>query len=193
MGYARSVIVHPATIWVVVAVLIVWALWSGGQAARATARLTGSLRQARTRIAQETDAIRFAERFETIASELLQVPYVGPRWRQYRETLVIPVAPGRPIRSTAHAEQWFDLSLCADAGLDQRYHTALPNLLVGAGLLFTFFGLAVALSVAGEIVAEGISQTTHPPCRRSRFLVNVVGSHTGSSGDSPTNQRYSRL
>ena len=34
-----------------------------------------------------------------------------------------------------------------------------PNLLVGAGLLFTFFGLAVALSMAGEIVAEGISQT----------------------------------
>jgi hypothetical protein len=34
---------------------------------------------------------------------------------------------------------------------------------------------------------------TSPVCRRSRFLVNVVGSHTKSSGDRPTNQRYSRL
>ena len=106
------------------------------------------------------------EHFEAISSDLLQLPYVGPRWRQYRETLVIPVVPGRPIRATAHAEQWFDLSLCADAGLDQRYHAALPNLLVGAGLLFTFFGLTVALSMASEIVAEGISQRSGT----SRFM-----------------------
>src|SRR5258708_6203968 len=34
---------------------------------------------------------------------------------------------------------------------------------------------------------------TSPFCSRSRFLVNTVGSHTGSSGESPTNQRYRRL
>ena len=91
MEYARSVIVLPATIWVVVAVLIIWALGSSGQAVRATARLTGSLSRARIRIAQETDPLQFAQRFEAISSDLLQFPYVGPRWRQYRETLVIPV------------------------------------------------------------------------------------------------------
>src|SRR5262249_57271142 len=32
-----------------------------------------------------------------------------------------------------------------------------------------------------------------PFCSRSRFFVNTVGSHTGSSGESPTNQRYRRL
>src|ERR1700733_7699755 len=108
-------------------------------------RLTWSLRQARTRIGQETDSVQFAEHFEALSSDLLKLPYVAPRWRQYRETLVIPAVPGRPIRATAHAEQWFDFSLCADAGLSQRYHATLPNLLVGAGLLFTFAGLTVAL------------------------------------------------
>ncbi len=34
---------------------------------------------------------------------------------------------------------------------------------------------------------------TSPFCSHSRFLVKVVGSQTGSSGDSPTNQRYKRL
>src|SRR5882672_2215353 len=34
---------------------------------------------------------------------------------------------------------------------------------------------------------------TSPFCSRSRFLVKMVGSQTGSSGDSPTNQRYKRL
>src|SRR5262249_19168201 len=34
---------------------------------------------------------------------------------------------------------------------------------------------------------------TSPLCSRSRFFVNTVGSHTRSSGESPTNQRYRRL
>ena len=34
---------------------------------------------------------------------------------------------------------------------------------------------------------------TSPAISRSRFLVNVVASQTGSSGASPTNQRYRRL
>jgi hypothetical protein len=156
MEYVRSVIVHPGAIWGFVAVLMVWALWSAVQAKRATMRLTRSLDQARIRISQETDALQFAERFEAVSSDLLKLPYVRQRWRQYRETLVVPTTPGRPIRATAQAEQWFDLSLCADAGLGQRYHAALPNLLVGAGLLFTFAGLTVALDAAGGVVAEGI-------------------------------------
>ena len=159
MEYVRFAIVHPGAIWGFVAVLMAWALWSAVQAKRATTRLTRSLDQARIRICQETDALQFAEHFEVLSSDLLKLPYIKQRWRQYRETLVVPTTPGRPIRATAHAEQWFDLSLCADAGLGQRYHSALPNLLVGAGLLFTFAGLTVALDAAGGVVAEGISQT----------------------------------
>ena len=34
---------------------------------------------------------------------------------------------------------------------------------------------------------------TAPVCSRSRFFVKVVGSQIGSSGESPTNQRYKRL
>jgi hypothetical protein len=43
-------------------------------------------------------------------------------------------------------------------GIDPRYHGALPGLLVGAGLLFTFTGLAVALGSAGGIVADNVTQ-----------------------------------
>lgn len=158
MEYVRSVIVHPGTIWGFVAILIIWALCSGVQAKRATMRLTRSLNQARIRLSQETDALQFAAHFESVSSDLLAFPYVGPRWRQYRETLVIPGTPHGPIHATTHAEQWFDLSLCADAGLGQRYHSILPNLLVGSGLLFTFLGLTVALNIAGDVVADGIQQ-----------------------------------
>jgi len=99
MEYVRSVIVHPGTIWGFVAVLMIWALWSAVQARRATMRLTRSLDQAQIRIGQETDALQFAEDFESVSSDLLKLPYVRQRWRQYRETLVIPTTPGRPIRA----------------------------------------------------------------------------------------------
>jgi hypothetical protein len=35
--------------------------------------------------------------------------------------------------------------------------------------------------------------STSPSCNRSRFLLKVVGTQTGASGDKPTNQRNSRL
>lgn len=57
------------------------------------------------------------------------------------------------------AELWFDTTTPLRAGgLDPRYHAALPNLLVGVGLLFTFVGLLLALGAAGSIVAEGATQ-----------------------------------
>lgn len=159
MDYVGSIIVHPVTIWAVVVSLFLWAFYSAAGAKVKVNRLRKCLQEARSRINQAVDAEQFQRDFESISSDLLKVRFVGPRWREFRETLIIPTAPGRPIRSTADPEQWFNLSLCADANIDQRYHAALPNLLVGAGLLFTFFGLAVALKMAGGIVAEGISQT----------------------------------
>lgn len=159
MEALRSTIVDPAAIWAFVAVLAVWAFASAAWAGGATMRLTRRLVQARRRIDQETDATQFAQHFPAVSADLLQMRYIGPRWQQYRETLVIPATPNRPVRATARAEEWFDMSLCPEAGLDLRYHAALPSLLVGAGLLFTFLGLTVALSAASDVVAAGISQT----------------------------------
>lgn len=182
MDYVGSAIVHPATIWVVAIVLGLWAILSGTKAWLSVHRLTNSLSRARDRINQAADSLQFSRDFESISSDLLKIPFVGPRWRDYRETLVVPATPERPIRATAHAEHWFDLSLCSEAGIDQRYHASLPNLLVGAGLLFTFFGLAVALKMASGIVAEGITQLQRNAALQGlldaasfKFITSLVG------------------
>ena len=159
MDYIGSLIVHPVTVWVVASLLTIWAIWSGGNAAVKLKRLHHSIRQAHARINQAADSLNFARDYEAISSDLLAIRFLGPRWREFRETLIVPSLPERPIRATAPAEDYFNLSLYAEARIDQRYHAVLPNLLVGAGLLFTFFGLAVALKLAGGMVAEGISQT----------------------------------
>ena len=64
-------------------------------------------------------------------------------------------APNRPVRSTLKPDQVFDLGLVSAAGLNPRYQAAMPGMLVGAGLLFTFLGLAYALGGAGDVVAGG--------------------------------------
>jgi hypothetical protein len=157
MHYLILVIANPLTPWLFGIALSGWAVCSGIRMWWKVAQVRSSLEQGRTQIDQAADSLQFARDFESISSSLLKIKYVGQRWHDFKETLIVPPAPNKPIRATAPAEHWFDLSLLADAKLGQRYHALLSNLLVGAGLLFTFVGLAVALSTAGG-VAEGIDQ-----------------------------------
>ena len=77
----------------------------------------------------------------------------------------------RPLRRPEFFHSRFDLgSIYRRAGSDLRYHAALPGLLVGAGLLFTFLGLAVGLSAASDVVAEGVDQL-----RRNAALRDLLG------------------
>jgi uncharacterized phage infection (PIP) family protein YhgE len=87
------------------------------------------------------------------------------------------------VAATVDVRQWFDLSgLFRAAGVDPRYHAALPGLLVGAGLLFTFLGLAAALTSAGDVVAEGVDQARRNAALRDllgaasvKFITSLVG------------------
>src|SRR5207248_11189913 len=75
-------------------------------------------------------------------------------WSADRETLILPADHSpRPIRTTLRPDVLFDLGLLRMVGLRPRYHAAMPGMLVGAGLLFTFLGLAIALLAAGDVVA----------------------------------------
>ncbi len=161
MSAIAPVVANPRTIWAVVAALTVWAVWSGVPLWLGVARLRAALGDARRLFIGSDDAIRFVERFEAVSEELGKNEILGSRWREFRETLLSPAGPGRPVRSTSRPNAWFDMGLLRQrgVGIDPRYHAAMPNLLVGAGLLFTFLGLAVALNSAGGIVAEGVTQT----------------------------------
>ena len=159
MQAIAPVVSNPATVWSVVGLLVFWAiasafrLWKASRAARSELDATSS------RLEDAEDSRAFATRYEVFSEDCASNRLLGPRWREYRDLLVLPTLPGRPVRATARPDGWFDASgLLRAAGADPRYHAALPNLLVGAGLLFTFLGLAAALGSAGGVVAEGVSQ-----------------------------------
>ena len=148
------IITNPLTNYGVVGCLMTWALISGVGLYRRTHKITKIFETAEQLIVDGGDRLEFAARNERVSIAIQAIPALRGRWREFADSLAPPSKPGRPIRSTTRPREWFDLSLLASrhVGVNMRYHAALPNLLVGAGLLFTFLGLAVALSLAGDIV-----------------------------------------
>ena len=143
----------PATIFVVVGLLVVWAGWSSAQLRGRTESLISTLRAAGAIVEKP----EFLTNFEAAAGQLAALPLLASPWSAYYDTLIVlgDNTASRPARSTLRPDRVFDLGLLRAVGLKPRYHAAMPGMLVGAGLLFTFLGLAVALSVAGGVVAGG--------------------------------------
>ncbi len=133
--------------------LTLWAVGSGIVLARSGRAVRRALESAAARLRGRPGEPLAADRFEALRRNLAEDPVVGPYWRVFAEAVVVPSEPHqRPVRATIAPDRLFDLGLYRRVGTDLRYHAALPGLLVGAGLLFTFFGLAIALANAGAIV-----------------------------------------
>lgn len=182
MQLVAPVIANPVTIFGVVAALLLWAVGSGFALWRGTQALTQALTKAAHRIGEAADAQAFAHHYEAVSADLGRNPILGARWRDYCGSLVLPLNPARPVRATARPDLWFNLSLLRvpQVGVDARYHAALPNLLVGAGLLFTFVGLAAALSTAGGVVsgeatARNDALKTLLDTASFKFVTSLVG------------------
>ncbi|MFC7333804.1 hypothetical protein [Rhodocista pekingensis] len=171
--------------WVIGSVLVglcAWAIWSGTRFIRATLRFRKALAGARATVRQSSDAVSFAERYGEIDTALAEDPVLGERWCEFRNSLLLPRQAGQPVRTTVRPKTWFDVGLLHSmpGGINLRYHTAMPNLLVGAGLLFTFLGLAAALGSAGGIVA-GTAEIRNEALRlllgtaSAKFVTSLVG------------------
>lgn len=155
LGLVAPYVTSPYAVWGVVAGLLIWAIVSAFRLGAGTRRVRRALDGARLRIEAEPDASAFAGRYEATSAALTSDPLVGAARHDFSNSLVLPAQAGGLVHSTVRPDAWFDDGLLRRAGLDLRYHAALPNLLVGAGLLFTFLGLAVALNSAGSIVTAG--------------------------------------
>jgi hypothetical protein len=102
-------------------------------------------------------AREFAGSYETVSAALQDAAIVGPAWRDWSATVIPPEVPGMPVRSTSRPNTYFSLDLLRYCRINPRLHAAMPNLLVGVGLLLTFAGLAIALSAAGGIADQSVS------------------------------------
>ena len=90
--------------------------------------------------------VEFAEAMPDIEKLMLRTRYLRHSWQKFRETLIEPSADEdrgpKVVLNTARPQNYFNT---AEAGLRFPLYRAMPNLLVGIGLLLTFFGLVTAL------------------------------------------------
>ena len=95
----------------------------------------------------------FRDRFPSLNEALAANPIIGDSWRAFAQTLVPVPRPDGALGATRRPEHYFDERVLARAGVNLRLYSAVPNYLVGLGLLFTFVGLVAALYFASAGVA----------------------------------------
>lgn len=163
--------------------LSAWTVLSATKLHGATQRIAAAFDEGVQDVCREPDPARFMGAYEACSAALAKNTLLRPAWTGFSHTLIIPITPFRPILATMDARDCFDLGrLYRRAGADLRYHAALPGLLVGAGLLVTFLGLAAGLTAASDVVAEGATQAARNTALRDllgaasvKFITSLVG------------------
>jgi hypothetical protein len=126
-------------------------------------------------------AASFTDRFPSINQRLAANPVIGDSWRAFVKTLV-PV-PGQDdvLGTTRRPHEDLNESILTSAGVNLRFYTAVPNYLVGLGLLFTFLGLVAALYFASAGVTAANIQAAQGALRdllaaaTFKFVTSIAG------------------
>jgi ABC-type transporter Mla subunit MlaD len=145
--------------------IILFGVWQWFRLKRAFRRVLWDIRAARGLIESCANAEEFAARYETISERLSADRTLSHTWREFSETLIPPDGPNHRVRNTSRPDNYFHADLLNTAGINMRFYQALPNYLVGVGLLFTFIGLIAALYFAGKGVASANVQDAQASLR----------------------------
>ncbi|CAM4203436.1 hypothetical protein [Vibrio neonatus] len=95
------------------------------------------------------------QNYDKIHSLIQKVKYLAPSWRSYCRSMQLPDThytrkPGQApvLRNTVQVNSVFNMETVVEPHVNVRQYTAIPNMLTGAGLLFTFVGLMIGISEA---------------------------------------------
>ena len=164
VNFFLAFINHPAIPWLVGLGIIFLALFVWMRFLSGMWRIHRELGRVRKVLGETADPAEFAARFSEIDAELLANSWFSRQWRNFRQTLVVP-EPGEkdPVYYTAAApRQYFDEATLVAPYINLRLYQAVPNILVGLGIWFTFLGLVAALWFASQgVAASDISQAQH--------------------------------
>jgi hypothetical protein len=123
----------------------------------------------------------FKRRFQAIYKGLAENPVVGEVWRAYASTIAPAPGADDALGYSRRPNENFNDGLLAVAGVNLRLYHAVPNLLVGSGLLFTFLGLVAALYFASRgIAAAQIAEAQHAlrellAAATFKFVTSIAG------------------
>lgn len=124
------------------------------------ARVIRGLDRAIAAVTQVDGPTAFRQRYAAIFEDIAKNPVLGETWRAYATTLAPMPANEQAIGYTRPPDDALNESIVARAGINLRYYAAVPNFLVGSGLLFSFIGLVSALYIARDGVLGGTIEET---------------------------------
>ncbi len=154
-----AVLAIPWLPWLLALGIIVLALLLWQRFVARLAPLRRSLRRAIELIDRGDGPAAFKQRFPAVFEALAQDDVLGRPWRAYASTLTPVPGNEQALGAPQPPQTAFDDSLFARVGLNLRFYQAVPNILVGLGLLFTFIGLVAALHfAAGGVTASEVSE-----------------------------------
>lgn len=151
-------------------------------------RFTARLAPLRRSLARAIDLVdrgdgqaAFKQRFPAVFEGLAQDPVLGRPWRAYAATLTPVPGNEQALGAPQPPQTAFDDGLFARVGLNLRFYQAVPNMLVGLGLLFTFMGLVAALHFASEGVTAADVREAQAALRELlaaatfKFVTSIAG------------------
>jgi hypothetical protein len=132
-------------------------------------------------IREASAPIAFRDRFPSLDQQLAANPIIGDAWRAFAQTLVSVPGQEGALGATRRPADDFNEAVLGHAGVNLRFYMAVPNYLVGLGLLFTFLGLVAALYFASAGVAAGSVQGAQGALRdllaaaTFKFVTSIAG------------------
>lgn len=117
--------------------------------ARRLDRPVAALAQARALVEKSESPAEFFAAFERVDLRLAEDPILGHAWTEFAKTL-LRSPEDAAIRYTVRPGHFFESEDLAGGVVNLDMIRAVPNYLVGIGLLFTFLGLVAALYFAGQ-------------------------------------------
>lgn len=139
---------RPEVPWLLSAAIVVAAALVWGTFRSRLAPVLDALDRAIAAVEETDGPAGFRNRYPALSKTLADNPVLGEAWRAFAVTLEPAPRGGEALGYTRRPQEHFDDRLLLASGFNLRIYQAVPNLLVGLGLLFTFVGLVAALHFA---------------------------------------------
>jgi methyl-accepting chemotaxis protein len=149
LNLALSFINHPTLPWwLAIGILsLAFLLWL--RFSFAMRRVSKQLKEGQL-LFKETSTQDFAQNYSIFSEKLAEHPLLGNAWKNFKQTLIITE---QDIYYTIRPAQYFNETTIVAPRVNLRLYQAVPNMLVGIGIWFTFIGLVAALWFASKGVA----------------------------------------
>lgn len=91
----------------------------------------------------------FADAYSFIPNKIEGAEWLKRSWKEFDETTIQPTSSSGSIKITVRPDFYFNREAC---GLHYSLWQAIPNFMIGIGLVLTFLGLVAALRAATETI-----------------------------------------